>query len=125
LQRKKRLLPASDYPVAALLGVHVCVTGFAERVKGELEDLVRKHGGKFSLDFFQDTTHLLADPTVRRASAPSGKLEAALQRHLPVVSAQWLYDSIAAKGISPHIDRSIDRPLHPSIHEPLNNPQQI
>eukprot|EP00475_Leptophrys_vorax_P034435 TRINITY_DN5555_c0_g3_i1.p1 TRINITY_DN5555_c0_g3~~TRINITY_DN5555_c0_g3_i1.p1 ORF type:complete len:412 (+),score=91.89 TRINITY_DN5555_c0_g3_i1:36-1271(+) len=81
-----------EFPVQALVGHRIGITGFKNEDRAEVSDLIMQNGGIFESLFSIDCTHLVA-------ASPSGeKFKFALISDIPVVNRQWIVDMIASRG---------------------------
>eukprot|EP00658_Telonema_sp_P-2_P042243 TRINITY_DN30303_c0_g1_i1.p1 TRINITY_DN30303_c0_g1~~TRINITY_DN30303_c0_g1_i1.p1 ORF type:complete len:271 (+),score=34.63 TRINITY_DN30303_c0_g1_i1:73-885(+) len=78
----------SECSLPPLLGCTICITGFSNSVRQNLERLVQSHGGKFSWELNARCTHLIADKMV------GAKVDWAVSHKVPIVNPHWLYDAI-------------------------------
>ena len=97
--RAARRQPEHDFKPALLHGVRVAVSGMPGPLRTKVREIVSRCGGEYHeslrhpvIGAHQGTTHLLI---VARAASSSEKLAAAGRWGVPVLSLQWLSDSVA------------------------------
>ncbi|KAL3896635.1 MAG: hypothetical protein SGCHY_003942 [Lobulomycetales sp.] len=76
------------FPLPALAGLLVSLTGFQANERDILSRLLERHGATYSPDLTKQCTHLIVANTT---SDQSKKVEYALKWKLLVVSSKWIY----------------------------------
>jgi len=93
------------YKAPTFLGLHICVTGFEDvRKRDEMQETIAGLGAQFERDLTKKVTHLVA-------ARPKGKkYEYGCHWSIPVVSVEWLWDSVE-RGMT--LDETLYNPVMP------------
>ncbi|PVU95926.1 hypothetical protein BB561_001495 [Smittium simulii] len=79
-------------------GCLVCVTGFTREERDKLKIIIEKNLGKYTPNLYAGCTHLIA-------KYPSGtKYTYALYKHIPVVSIDWIEESLKLGVVANELD---------------------
>jgi hypothetical protein len=91
-----------------LKGLTVCCSGTLSVTRTEFEKLIKKHGGSTSASVTGKTTHLVTTP--EEFTSETTKVKKAKHTGVPIVSEDFINDSILQKSLANASDYSLDNP---------------
>jgi hypothetical protein len=105
--------PFPVFPIAGFEGMSICTAGFTGVDLNQVDKSIRQLGAKYEERFTANASLLVSPslPAIRKQ-----KLELALAWKVPVVSADWLWESISTGRKAP-----IKRFLFPELKQSLEN----